>query len=103
MAALWHAELKFFSTLLGGSHEDCGHLRAFLRTDCSQKILGLFQRERENCTWQFMFLHSQGVLNYKNFLPAVPSKSEVDLVSLSLTTSDGHKKREEERGKNLPD
>lgn len=46
-----------------------------------------------------MFLHSQGVLNYKNFLPAVPSKSEVDLASLSLTTSDGHKKREEERGK----
>lgn len=39
--------LKFFSTLLGDSHEDWGHLRAFLRTDCSRKILGLFRGRKK--------------------------------------------------------
>lgn len=57
--------------------------------------------EGENCAWQFMFLHCQGVLNYKKFLQAVMSKSEVDLASLSLTASGGQKKREEEREKKL--
>lgn len=49
-----------------------------------------------------MFLHCQGMLSYKNFLPAVPGKSEVDLASLSLTIS-GWQRRGRKRKRKMPD
>lgn len=42
---------------------------------CEQNALGKCWdcfRGEENSTWQYMFLHCQGVLHYRNFLPPVP-------------------------------